>query len=466
MNLEFEAEHPIILLDLGSKRVKGLYLDNKFKTRRIESYDAKYVGEGVIDTKDYLDKVLKIIKVFLKQSTSKDYLLGITGQRASIVGWSKDLNVVTPTYTWRSESGYLMYRKIRERRDLGILEMFLQPGAGILRVGYIKDKYSDVDFIGGIESLVIYRLFNDVFTDYSFGYSYGVLDPLSLNIIDDIVNILDIDLDKIPRFLPLDEIDFTGELDGYTLYLKSVLSDQSSALASEGCFTHGCGKITLGTGAFIDLYTGEEFIGDPSIGVNPMLAWVKGVSATYMAEYFIYHAGDSLDWVSELYKCDEGASKIDFKDLPLYLPSYSFLTTESRKRFDGAIYRDLKLSTSLKELYFAVFSSASYLISRGIKRVSELAEFNKIYVSGGWSNSNLLLNLIALFSKQKLYVRKERSYSTLYGLIPFIIENLGIKQYNMIDVLRPIEETIEPEEEYYPSEYIEKLESLYEATIK
>ncbi|RLG60570.1 hypothetical protein DRN87_03945, partial [Candidatus Geothermarchaeota archaeon] len=133
MNLEFEAEHPIILLDLGSKRVKGLYLDNKFKTRRIESYDAKYVGEGVIDTKDYLDKVLKIIKVFLKQSTSKDYLLGITGQRASIVGWSKDLNVVTPTYTWRSESGYLMYRKIRERRDLGILEMFLQPGAGILR---------------------------------------------------------------------------------------------------------------------------------------------------------------------------------------------------------------------------------------------------------------------------------------------------------------------------------------------
>jgi|GEM_PF-1295726 len=461
-----KINNPIIVLDLGSKRIKGLLLTLDGSSI-IESRNASYLREGVIDSKDYLLKATNILKTLLDRAYSDKILLGITGQRASIVGWNRNLDYITPIYTWRDEGAYKIYEEMTKKEDLGILEMFLQPGTGILRVKNVLNLHGDLDYVGGVESLIIYHIFKEFITDYSFAYAYGIIEPFTLSILDDILSLLDIDREILPRFISYKDLPIKSKYSNVELVLSSVISDQSAALAGEGCFEKGCGKITMGTGIFIDYYTDTDPIGDPSMGVNPMVAWIIDDEPRYMAEYFIYHGGDVLDSIRNLgidiYEL--GIEDFDFDLIPLYIPSYTFLTTETRKRFSGAIFNGLKPHTRLKHMVQAIIASVCFLIGRGLRNIRGLDIEGDLYVSGGWSNCRLLLQIVSHFIDSKLIVRSRRSYSTMYGVIPFILSKNPQEWKSIIDYLRPIEETYVPLRDEKADGFISRLEKLYERII-
>jgi len=150
----------------------------------------------------------------------------------------------------------------------------------------------------------------------------------------------------------------------------------------------------------------------------------------------------------------------------LFLPTYSFLTTESRKRFEGAQFKMIRLKYGIKKFIYAVFSSVAYLVARGLRNIMRLDVEGRFYVSGGWSNNKVLLSLIASFIGREVYVRSGKSFSTLYGLVPFILGDLSYDPSEVINHLRPLEMVIEPMDLPSVSDYISAMDNYFEEIIK
>ena len=72
-------------------------------------------------------------------------------------------------------------------------------------------------------------------------------------------------------------------LDGVTI--SAVLSDQSASLFGSGCLDRGDAKITLGTGSFLTINTGDSAHASLG-GLVPFVSWRFGKKG----EYFSYNA--------------------------------------------------------------------------------------------------------------------------------------------------------------------------------
>ena len=456
-----EGNIPILAVDLGGLKIKGaLYHKNTLDI--IVKKDVSYTKEGLIDGKGYLNSALGIIKELTRHIENRKAYLNISSQRASMVGWSKDLDIITPIYTWKHKASIGILEKIREEHELGPLELFLQPGSGILRVKYLLDNYSGIDFLGSIESLLIYSLYNINITSYSLAYPYGAIDPFSLNWIDELLNVLGVPLELLPEIHEEKMAGYSTVIDGVTLELGAVIADQSSSLIGNGCLTEGLGKISMGTGCFLDVFTGDNFIGDPYQGVNPMLVIVSKGQPKFMAEYFIYHWGDVLDWINSNFG-EVGRLEL-FKEtgsLPLVIPTPDFITTEYKDLVNGIKMERIALHHDLDDISVGIIYALSYLLQRGYRRLSDLLSIEKIYLDGGWSMSPNVSKLISSILSRKVYLRRWRHLSPIIGSIVLMLSD-GLNDVNVIvDNLNPVVEVLDPVKlpKYY-NEYVKFMDDL------
>lgn len=450
----------ILALDLGGLRIKGLiYGGGKIiSTRTIE---VKYIGDGLIDGRWYIENCRRLVQELVNAVDAERCLVAITSQRASMVGWDEELSIITPIYTWKHRSGYDVLMEVKSRHELGPLEMFLQPGAGILRAKYILDNYR-VDYVAGVEAAVIYSLFGESLTSYSLAYPYGCLEPFSLSWVDEILSILGIDEKFLPK-LREERISVSGEVSSNNLVLSSLVADQSASLIGSACLAEGYGKASLGTGCFIDVFTRDNFIGDPMSGINPMLVMVSDGTPYFMAEYFIYHWGDILDWL-----VGGGVSLSEVKagslsQIPKAVPSPDYLTTEFRRLVrHGIKLLDIPIGIDLHKIYHAMIYSLIYLLRRGVESINNLTSIHRFTLDGGWSMDNNLTGLIASFLGRELHLRRNRDKSALIGALSLSlcegIDDLG----EIVESLNPIETVSRPISIEGLDSYIHDMDMLFD----
>lgn len=455
-------DKPVICIDLGGLRIKGMLIDNG-DIIASSHHRVRYIGEGLIDGKDYILKSNAIIKELISKVASKDVCLAVTSQRASIVGWDGELNIITPIYTWRHKAGGSVLSEVREKHELGPFELFLQPGSGILRVKYILENHGGIEFVGGIESLFIYSLFKAHLTSYSLAYAFGSLDPFELSWIEDLLDILDISTDKLPNIVGEKLSDISTSWNGVNLILGSLVADQSASLIGNGCLKNDYCKISMGTGCFIDVFTGENFIGDPLHGVNPMLIFVHNGKPLYMAEYFIYHWGDILDWLSQIHPNLSDAYYYNgIASLPRCIPSRDYLTTEYKHAVDGINIYGLDNNHKLVDIVAGILYSLIYLVWRGVNILSNLSSINYLYLDGGWSMDTELSNLLASSLGRKVLLRRNRYSASMIGSSALAVAESIEELIKYVDELNPVEDVIKPKVIEGYGEYVELMDRLLE----
>lgn len=109
---------------------------------------------------------------------------------------------------------------------------------------------------------------------------------------------------KFPSTIQWPEVKSTsglfGHLDasvlGVTVPIMSIVADQQSALFGQGCYHQGDTKITLGTGAFINVNTGANPQRSSYKSVIPLIAWKIGDDIAYMCESRARGTGAILEW--------------------------------------------------------------------------------------------------------------------------------------------------------------------------
>lgn len=90
-----------------------------------------------------------------------------------------------------------------------------------------------------------------------------------------------------------------AELLGASIPIAGVIGDQQAALAGQGCFTAGEGKVTYGTGCFLLVNTGERPVRSAA-RLLTTAAWRIGAAPTAFAlEGSVFMGGATVQWLRD-----------------------------------------------------------------------------------------------------------------------------------------------------------------------
>lgn len=74
------------------------------------------------------------------------------------------------------------------------------------------------------------------------------------------------------------------------------MADQSASMFGCCCFSDNDIKVTMGTGAFLDVNTGEKI--HPSLnGMYPLVGWKTKDEMIYLTESSCLDAGSLIEWM-------------------------------------------------------------------------------------------------------------------------------------------------------------------------
>ncbi len=156
---------------------------------------------------------------------------------------------------------------------------------------------------GTIDTWLIWNLTRGTVhvTDYSNASRTMIYNIKDLKWDEKILEALDIPLSMLP------EVKMSSEVYGYTdeftfggarIPIAGIAGDQQAALFGQNCFQKGMAKNTYGTGCFMLMNTGENFVPSKN-GLLTTIAWGVDGKIEYALEGSIFVAGASVQWLRD-----------------------------------------------------------------------------------------------------------------------------------------------------------------------
>nr|XP_012292421.1 putative glycerol kinase 5 [Aotus nancymaae] len=281
--------------------------------------------------------------------------LGISTQRATFITWNKktgnhfhnfiswqDLRAVELVKSWNNS---LIMKVIFFFCDLDIIVFFLND-----------------------ECIISYLNLGSVYaTDFSNASTTGLFDPYKMCWSGIITSLISIPLSLLPpvrdtshNFGSVDE-----EIFGVPIPIVALVADQQSAMFGECCFQTGDVKLTMGTGTFLDINTGnspQQTIG----GFYPLIGWKIGQEVVCLAESNAGDTGTAIKWAQQLdlftdaAETEKMAKSLEDSEGVCFVPSFSGLQAPLNDPWACASFMGLKPSTSKYHLVRAILESLAF----------------------------------------------------------------------------------------------------------
>ncbi|XP_071454301.1 glycerol kinase 5 isoform X2 [Hetaerina americana] len=327
-------------------------------------------------------------------------LHGLTGSKRFLAG--SVLNItpshVTPRLAWA-------------------IEVFPKLGAAVLAMG--AKRGDEGALFGTVDTWLLHRMTGRRLhvTDPSSASATGFYDPFTMDWASWALTIFNFPRDMLPRV-----VDTTGDafgttdpaLWGHPIPIRCSVSDQSASLFGSCCFAPGDLKVTMGTGAFLDLNTGPSPHASAT-GIYPQVAWKVGRDVTYMAEGSSNDCGGLVEWartmglISRPEESSGIAETVEDSCGALFVPAFAGLQAPFNDHRAAAGFIGLRPSTSRSHVVRSILEAIAFRVVQ-LYRVllKEVAmEFKAIRVDGGVSTNDFICQLIS----DTTGVRVERSAS-------------------------------------------------------
>ncbi|KAM7356588.1 glycerol kinase 5 isoform 2-T2 [Cochliomyia hominivorax] len=314
----------IAALDVGTTTVRCFVLNDKCEIRgsAVKAVELlnNHPGYFEIEPEGLWRKIVRVIQNAVANAhikPSQISCLGISSQRCSFLTWNhltneyfhnfitwKDLrsdNLVDKwnnSFTLKSINSlaYIFYLLTRSNRFLAGSVLKMMNGQVTLRLLYeiqnnlrlqeaLKTKSARFELL---DSWILYKLRSgngqntnvEHISDITSCTATGLFDPFILDWSPMIKFIFGIDSTLLPKivnnsykhFGHIIPADFGPEWKNCHIPITSSISDQAAAIIGSQCFSNGDVKITIGTGAFLDLITGSKCHASIK-GMYPLVAW-------------------------------------------------------------------------------------------------------------------------------------------------------------------------------------------------
>ncbi|MEN8721152.1 MAG: glycerol kinase GlpK [Oceanococcaceae bacterium] len=243
---------------------------------------------------------------------------GITNQRETVVLWDRQTGApVANAIVWQDRRTAEVCQQLREQVDAEDLAertgLLLDPYFSATKIAWLLDQHpglraraeaGEIAF-GTIDSWLIYKLTNGAVhvTDATnasrtllFNIRTQAWDPALLATFRVPARMLPEVRDSACEFGRI-----AAEHLGAEVRIGAVLGDQQAATVGQACFTPGMIKSTYGTGCFVVLNTGAEFVRSRNRLLTTVAYRLNG-EVCYALEGSIFIAGAAVQWLRDSLK--------------------------------------------------------------------------------------------------------------------------------------------------------------------
>uniref|UniRef100_G1M1H6 Glycerol kinase 5 n=1 Tax=Ailuropoda melanoleuca TaxID=9646 RepID=G1M1H6_AILME len=398
----------VLGLDVGSSVIRCHVYDHATRicgssAQKIESLYPQ-AGRVEIDPDVLWLQFVTVIKESVKAAgieMNQVVGLGISTQRATFITW----NLV-------QSSCRVLHFFTRNKRLLAFSLFSFTNQHVSLRLAWILRNLVEVQkaveedncCFGTIDTWLLHKLTkgSEFATDFSNASTTGLFDPFKMCWSRLLTSLLSIPLSILPpvrdtshNFGSADE-----EIFGVPIPIVALVADQQSAMFGECCFHTGDVKLTMGTGTFLDINTGND-LQHTVRGFYPLIGWKIGQEVVCLAES---NAGDTdtiIRWAQELdlftdaAETEKMAKSLEDSEGVYFVPSFSGLQAPLNDPCACASFMGLKPSTNKYHLVRAILESIAFRN----KQLYELMQkeihipVTKVRADGGVCRNNFVMQM-------------------------------------------------------------------------
>ena len=413
----------IIAIDQGTTSSRAVLFDHEGVLVDHEQREFKqfFPNDGWVehDPEEIWDSVFFVTDSLIKRhnlESSDIASIGITNQRETTLVWNKKTGkAIYPAIVWQDRRTSEFCNDLRNPE----LEKMVQDKTGLLidpyfsasKLAWILDNVEGAResaergdlLFGTVDSFLVWKLTGGLEhkTDAS-NASRTMLFNIKENIWDSGL----LDLFKIPKsMLPevCDNVHYYGTTNSFggSIGIGGMAGDQQAALIGQGCFNKGDIKSTYGTGCFVILNTGKDFLKSKNKLLSTIAYRING-EITYGMEGSIFVAGSAVQWLRDGLKFFKSANEtealIEQANLDSRVIVVPALTGLGAPHWDpearGAIF-GLTRDSGIADITRATLESIIYQTKDLLEAMrQDGAEIKKLKIDGGmvvnsWFNQEL-----------------------------------------------------------------------------
>jgi glycerol kinase len=115
---------------------------------------------------------------------------------------------------------------------------------------------------------------------------------------DELLRILDVPREVLPRVVPSSGVCAEAMLDGVAVPIAGIAGDQQAALFGQACHAPGLAKNTYGTGCFLLLNTGANAVASAN-NLLTTVGWERAGTRDYALEGSVFIGGAVVQWLRD-----------------------------------------------------------------------------------------------------------------------------------------------------------------------
>ncbi len=461
----------LIAIDQGTTSTRTVAFDadlNIIHSKQKE-YPLIYPNDGwvEIEPEELMNSVYSTIDPVL-DACSDVSALGITNQRETTLVWDSDSG--KPIYNaivWQdrrtAEQCMQLKKDGYEETIKNATGLLLDPYFSATKISWILNNVdgarqkADAGKLrfGTVDTYLLWQLTdgNVYKTDVTNASRTNLYNIHTKEWDSELLKIFNIPKSMLPEVFPSDSHYGSFDRGNKTIKITGIIGDQQGALVGQRCFQPGQMKATFGTGCFLMVNSGSEYLQSTSGLLNTLGYGLSG-SVPYALEGSIFSAGTIIQWLRDnLEFFSDSAESINLLDERgesngvLFIPGFTGIgaphwNAEIRASFYG-ITRD----TTKTDMVTAAFKSLIYQVM-DIKEALSIdgIEIKNLSIDGGMAANSSFCQLLSDFLGQEVQVPPSLESTAIGAAIAagigahlFSIENLQNQQSNDATIYRPRE---------------------------
>ena len=461
----------LIAIDQGTTSTRTVAFDadlNIIHSKQKE-YPLIYPNDGwvEIEPEELMNSVYSTIDPVL-DACSDVSALGITNQRETTLVWDSDSG--KPIYNaivWQdrrtAEQCIQLKKDGYEETIKNATGLLLDPYFSATKISWILNNVdgarqkADAGKLrfGTVDTYLLWQLTdgNVYKTDVTNASRTNLYNIHTKEWDSELLKIFNIPKSMLPEVFPSESHYGSFDRGNKTIKITGIIGDQQGALVGQRCFQPGQMKATFGTGCFLMVNSGSEYLQSTSGLLNTLGYGLSG-SVPYALEGSIFSAGTIIQWLRDnLEFFSDSAESINLLDERgesngvLFIPGFTGIgaphwNAEIRASFYG-ITRD----TTKTDMVTAAFKSLIYQVM-DIKEALSIdgIEIKNLSIDGGMAANSSFCQLLSDFLGQEVQVPPSLESTAIGAAIAagigahlFSIENLQNQQSNDATIYQPRE---------------------------
>jgi glycerol kinase len=376
-------------IDVGTTRIKLSVFGENLQCKHAESLRVPVGADGLQDAEE-LFQAVKHLADKGRELGAKS--LGLATYRASTVAWDKEGKPLTPIVTWTDRGSAITYRRLAAHiKLLGKIPPFdliispYSPVLKFLRLRELNPSLGERSMQWTVESYLTYRLTGKFVSDATNACLSGIVDPRSMKEIGIVKSLFKLRMETPELVENAQSIGAYGGME-----VNALIADQQAASVAEGAYEGGIGKVTNGTGTFVDIpTTGFARRGE----LIPLVLLKHKGRVWFGVEGYLPTTGRAIDaMIATGLPRDYADLEVERTGDVIFIPALSGLQVPRIPNAKGVI-AGLTLGVDRAAIVSGFLKSVAFHVRLVLEQAGERP--GTLRADGGLSRSNALLKTIS-----------------------------------------------------------------------